>query len=271
MPRMLLLLSGLLLLATQSHAALITHAVHARTVLKPCLPNTYPCAPSTIDEDGGAQATSAASSQTDVPGHAAAEGQLGGPTSTPILKAVASAGLGYSSQSTTVAVQRYTYSGADGGSFVLDFNLHGVVTTDPLFGSPSDAGIVFRIGFVRGTSQLDYDPTFGWGTLYWEAGGVAVPGNVQAFMAEGDAPNILGSVSIFDLLDNESFFVVTELVATAENGATADAFNTVTMRFVDDTGLTPSGIVAGGTVSTAPSLLLMLGGLMMVGRLSRRR
>jgi len=164
-------------------------------------------------------------------------------------------------------VQGYTYSGAD-TTMTLNFNLHGSVGNndsglgDGLVGSYASNRLRADIAVIF-TSTLDWYPSFA--TLVYEvAGGPFIDQSV--FINNGLDQNAVGSLT-FDLVDGMDFYVVASMGASAQNGF-ADASNTLTMQFVDDTGLVAASVSA---VPVPAAVWLFGSGLIGLVGIARRK
>jgi hypothetical protein len=171
----------------------------------------------------------------------------------PELKAFARAPAGKQGQTTSFAVQRYGYSGAETKFVNLIVNLSGRIAL-PLNGL-ADNRLVGSLAIVRGDT-LPWDPNFA--TLIYER----VPAAdvlAQAGLAWVNPGN--GSVRTdlsFEVQTGDSFFVVASFWAIGQNG-TADGSSTLKMIFEDATGLNAvSSVPELGTAWMATAGLLAL-------------
>lgn len=193
------------------------------------------------DISGGEFITSAYSLETS---YASGESQasLSGSTYLPTLRVRADASAGKGGFANAFGVQGFTYSGASSTTLTLNFNLHGSV-------GDGVSGYVYNtlrtdVAVVYGSS-LEWYPHFA--TLIYEI----IPGNnmdlVDAqslFISNGTDVNTSSSIT-FDLDPGTDFFVIASMEAASKNGF-ADAWNTLTMSFDNDTGL------AAASVSSVP-------------------
>ena len=190
------------------------------------------------DSDGFELSTTATSSEKSY-GSASASAVYTGSSSTylPILNIDTSSGLGRSASATAFGVQGYTYNGAD-TTITLDFNLHGSVgdnTSGYAFNQlRADVAVIFG-------SSLEWYPSYA--TLVYEvAEPTSVMGNKSVFISNGLDQNAGSSIS-FDVTDGLDFYVVASMGAIAKNGF-ADASNTFTMQFDNDSGLVAASVSA---------------------------
>jgi hypothetical protein len=210
------------------------------------------------DNDGGEFNTSAYAFENSY-----AEGEayaaLNGMTYLPTLKVQASSDEGRQGSATAFGIQGFTYSGA-ATTINLDFNLHGSVVDNPTgyTGNTLQASVAVLKG-----SQLDYYADFS--TLVYEvAFDLDTLGIESIFINEGINIDMPGFIS-FDIADGDDFYVVAQLRATGKNGY-ADAWNTLTLEFDDDTGLEAAGVVP------VPAALWLFGsGLLGLVGVARRR
>jgi len=186
---------------------------------------------------------------------------LNGSSYLPTLKVQASSDAGKQGSATAFGIQGFTYSGA-ATTIDLGINLHGSVEDNP-------SGYAYnvleaRVAVLKG-SQLDYYADFG--TLVYEiAWDLDNLGIESVFINTGidiDAPGMIS----FDIANGDDFYVVAELSATGQNGY-ADAWNTLTMAFDDDTGLQAASV---GAVPVPAAAWLFGSGLLALIGFARRR
>ena len=156
---------------------------------------------------------------------------LAGASYLPILRVEASADVGRGGEASAMGVQGFTYSGAASTTLTLNMNLHGSVGVgDSNFYQRNvlEAGVAVFVG-----SQINFYG--GFGTMVYE--NILPPTDVtQMFISSGTNQNVFDSIS-FDIDPGQDFFVLGYMNASSKNGY-ADAWNTLTMSFEDDTGLT---------------------------------
>lgn len=171
-----------------------------------------------------------------------AQSSLTGSTYLPDLKVLASSDLNKGGFATAFGVQGFTYSGTSAATITLDLDLHGSITDNPSGYTYNvlSASVAVLIG-----SSLDWYPDFG--TLVYEvAGGTTVRAGVESlFLGNPGINQSTSNFITFDIDPGDDFYVVAEMNASGQNGI-ADAWNTLTLNFDDDTGL------AAASVSNVP-------------------
>ena len=190
-------------------------------------------------QDGGINEDTASIAHSTNEGTGEAYADLSGSGFTPVLKAKSSStGTDNRSSAGAVGIQKYTYVGTEPKTFTFDLHLHGVVT-----GTPGDAGIRADVAVIRGDIVWNSDMA----TLVYEL----VPySDVLAYQSlyirAGLEENTSTTVS-FEVQPGEEFFVRADLVASSDDGASADAFNTFTIT-IDD----PAGLIAESNPEPQP-------------------
>jgi len=221
------------------------------------------CSGGSQGETNGAEFSTSATASDNSYGSASASAVYTS-TSTylPTLKVNASSGLRKGASANAFGVQGYTYSGTE-DSITLDFNLHGSVG-DNASGYVSNS-VYASVAVITGSS-LEWYPDYG--TLVYEIAsgpGVDVVGNKSVFINDGLDQNSAGFIT-FDVFEGMDFYVVASMNARAKNGF-ADAFNTFTMEFENDSGLTATAQVSAVPVPAAVWLFGSgLVGLVSLGR-----
>jgi hypothetical protein len=215
---------------------------------------------SSISSGGVLDTSSTTSESTHASGAALAN--LTGLDYLPTLKVMASADLGKKASATAYAQQGFDYLGEEATSISLNLNLHGSVGNNS--SGYSSNTLSAKVGILIG-EQLDYYPSFG--TSYYEfglLGGSFGAGTRSLFINNGEDVDVQGNIS-FDLEPGDSFFVISEMNASSQNGF-ADAWNTLSMSFIDSTGLNATS--NSSTINPVPEpstiLLLMLALFVMI-------
>jgi len=179
----------------------------------------------------GGELSSYATTEENTYGESKALVDLSGTDYLPILKVMASASQsGMKAGASAFASQGFDYLGDESTNITLNLNLHGSVG-----GNSRHNSISAHVGILIGTSMPFY-PDFG--TAYYEAGmmgGARGVGTGYLNISRGTNINKQDNIS-FDLNPGESFYVITEMNASASDGF-ADAWNTLTMDFLDSKGL----------------------------------
>ncbi|MEO8627931.1 MAG: hypothetical protein ABI612_07490 [Betaproteobacteria bacterium] len=224
-------------------------------------PRTAPCAGATIEQlsDGGFLQTPATVAMSPAntalhPGVNFAAFADYDPLvfALPTLKALASSdsSLGYSTSASAEAVQAYTYTGGTPQTFTLVVTVDGVLTgqDNRVIGGVSAYGEDYLTGtVVDGPGTLLTNPI---------SFALSLTGNSTKSFS-------------FTLDPGESVYLDAFLSASARSTrgpSVADAFNTMTMRFTDTTGL-----VVARPIPEAGSLPLLCAGLALVAMIIRGR
>lgn len=178
-------------------------------------------------EEGGFDQYSSSSELDNDAGAGKAFAEVNGAGYTPVLKAIASANAGTGIYANAWGVQHYKYTGTESTIIELTLNLHGSISGE---------------GKIRGDIAVIKGNNLPWtsdmGTLIYEM----VPyedvlANDSLFINSGDNQTTTSVVSIA-LEAGDSFFVRADLKASGQRASTADAYNTFTMNFSDDSELT---------------------------------
>lgn len=170
---------------------------------------------------------SSAYTEEDTYGLAKAYGDFSGDSYLPNLKLYAESVAGKGAGASANAVQGFNYLGTDTSDFTLNFNLHGSASGD----ASLSTSIAILIGDDADTEYWHHIPTNYYEVNYGDTrGGVA-----SAYLSNVLDGNDSNSIT-FSIAAGQSFYVLTEMHANAKGGI-ADAMNTLTMNFEDNTGL----------------------------------
>lgn len=206
------------------------------------------------DSAGGEFSTSAFAEESSY-GLGRAQATLSGSSYLPELKALGSSDVGKRGAGTAFGVQGFIYSGP-AKNLTLDMNLDGSITDNPVGYTSNTLGA--SIAILKGSS-LDWFPDFA--TLVFEVAGSTTTqvGVVQMFLSEPGLNQSTSDSISFDVEPGDEFYVVTELNASGQNG-TADAWNTLTLNFDNNSGLTPAAVPEPTSLAVfATAIVLMLG------------
>ena len=196
------------------------------------------------DNDGGEFLTSAAS-QENTYAVASSSATLETTGYLPTLRVDATAADNLGGFATAFAIQGFTYDGLESSLFNLNYNLHGSAVSNP-GGSILDNQVNARVAVIQ-TSDLPFYTHYA--TLVYEVAGGTRLGTDFISILGGDDINKAGSLS-FMLNPGDDFYVITEVEAISKGGY-ADGWNTFTMSFEDDTGLTAATAVSAVPVPAA--------------------
>lgn len=189
-----------------------------------------------VTDMNGAEFASSAAASVDSYALTQSSSQLTGSTYLPILKVKTSAGVGVAGSAMAFGVQGFTYSGSGATTITLDINLHGSVGIDtlgPYNHNSLSASVAVMIG-----SELDWYPSFA--TLVSEVATGDFVGSEGLSIGSGTDVNTGTSIT-FDLDPGTDFYVIAAVNAFSNNGY-ADGWNTLTMQFDDDSGLTAASM-----------------------------
>jgi hypothetical protein len=193
-----------------------------------------------------------------------AQSSLTGSTYLPELKVLASSDVRRRGGATAFGVQGFTYGGATSTTITLDLNLHGSIT-DNLIGYTGNT-LTAKVAVLLGSS-LNWYADFG--TLVYEvAGETTQQAGVETLGLS--TPGIDQSTSSFinfNINPGDDFYVVAQMAANGQNGI-ADAWNTLTLSFDDDTGLTATSV---STVPIPSAVWLFGSGLLGLIGISRKK
>jgi hypothetical protein len=213
------------------------------------------------DLDGGEGFVSASAALANSDGNGQAQSSLNGPTALPVLSMDAFSGPDSRVGSDATGVREYVYNGAM-TNITLDLTLDG----DAGAPDPSDASLQGNVAVIKGT---DLPFTTHFPTLIFEI----VPGDPDLELVESLTLDFFGFINLgpqtltgslnVPLEDGDNFFVWAGLIGSGTRSGFADASTTLTMSFSDDTGIT--------VIPEPSTLLMMLGGLGLLARISGRR
>ncbi|WP_281556244.1 PEP-CTERM sorting domain-containing protein [Thalassomonas sp. RHCl1] len=202
--------------------------------------------------DGGLSNDSAYASEISY-GYSQAYAALDGSSYLPALKVQASSDEQKGGNAEAFAMQRYTYTGTEATTIDLDINLHGSV------GSNNNDG--YSNNSLRADVAIFIGDSLEWSTdiatLYYELASDMEKDKTTLYINSGIDVNNLDSLS-FDLQPGENFFVVASMKAKSRNGY-ADAWNTLSLNFEDDSKLVAASAASTPVDVPEPTSLGMLG------------
>lgn len=204
-----------------------------------------------VASDGGEFISSAtASEDTYAMGQALAE--LTGDTYLPVLKAQTSADPAKAGFARAFASQGFTYSGSTATTVNLNINLHGVIGVyDANTGNTDD--LVATVAVIIGSEMPWYTGDISLLSAEIASGETLGLEYLTITPDDGLDVDVNTSTTIsFNLDPGTDFFVVAALTAHSLNGY-ANGWNTLTMAFDDNTGLTAA---SAGTVPEPTALWL---------------
>ena len=218
---------------------------------------------SDFSSDGGEFSSTAFTSLSNFGGTGQASADLSGPTLLPVLGAEGFSGSNSRTGSSAVGMLGYTYMGASATSISLDIALEGERggTTNP-----SDAWVRSNVAIILGDVN---DFVTDYATFIFEVvpgtPGLSVLGESRLSLDLGAGPQTkMGSIG-FTLNPGDEFFVWAGIEAGGTRDGFGDAFNTLSMTYSDDTGISPS-------VVPVPSAMWLFGsGLLGMIGIARRR
>ena len=198
--------------------------------------------PSTV-EDGGEGSLSAAATENTY-GISRGEVHLNNPASTylPILRADSVASTAGGARAAVAGVQGFVYNGASPTTITLNLNLDAFLDrTAP--GTP-EAFARTDVAVFRTNSLLPFLNDYS--SVRFEIGSGSFINGAESSMIANMALGVQGIVSMtdtisFDVMPGDEFVVWAGLRTFTERGGVADVFNTFSLTFEDDTGLTASG------------------------------
>jgi hypothetical protein len=249
-----------LLAAGASHAQEVGYGTNVRTGTAGNCPSFCTGNEFASQEDGGAGLSFAVASEST---YAIARGSsafASGQSYLPELKGYAAAGLGKRGSVSSFASQLFTYTGSETRSVSLQVDLTGSVFNNASGYSFNSIGA--QIAVVRGP-DLQWYPSFG--TLIFE--GVSEENRLALGDAFINTPGVTSAQTtlLFDLQPGETFYVVTQLDVSSQNGI-ANAENTLKMSFDNATNL-----VAITSVPEVGTAWMVAAGLLVLGWGARRR
>jgi len=214
------------------------------------------------NQDGG-EFSSSAFSQENSYANARASASLASTGYLPTLRVETNAGDNRGGFAEAFAVQGFTYDGTGPFTFNLDYNFDGSVGANPT-GSINRNELRADVAVLIG-NDLEFYPD--WATLVYEFGSnLDNVGTDSLFITSGIDVNTSGSIS-FDLNAGDDFYVVTSAGARSVDGF-ADSWNTFSMSFEDDTGLTAASVSA---VPVPAAVWLFSSGLIGLIGVARRK
>ncbi len=196
---------------------------------------------SSFSSDGGEFSSSAFTTLAGFGGTGQATANLNGPTLLPVLGAEGFSGQNSRTGSSAVGMHGYAYSGAAPTTISLDIQLDGERggTSDP-----TDAFVRSNVAVILGDVN---DFVTDWSTFIFEVVPLT-PGLTElgrsSLSLDLNAGQQTRSDSIeFTLNPGDEIFIWAGLEAGGTRGGFGDAFNTLTMSYSDDTGITPTSVV----------------------------
>lgn len=180
-----------------------------------------------VNEEGGVNLESSFATLTNTSGSGQALAEVNGSGFTPVLKAKAASNANTRVNANAWGIQHYTYTGSEETTLELNLNLHGSVS--------EEGRITGRVAVIKG-DELPW--TNDMATLIYEL----VPyenvlANDTLFISSGTNQVANTNLSI-ELNPGDSFFVRADLLTSGrDEGSAADAYNTFTMNFSDDSQL----------------------------------
>jgi hypothetical protein len=216
-------------------------------------------------DDGEGQVESSASLTVNGYGSGKAYSSFTSDSYMPLLRVETSAIARSSTAATAFSVQNFTNTGSDIKTVDLNVNLHGSVASND--SGDTSNHLSAQVAIISGTS-LEWYPSFA--TLVYE---VAQPlfNPIYLSISDGLDVNFFDTIS-FDVNAGESFFIVSNMNAYANNGY-ADAWNTLSMNFSDSSNLQAALQVANTSTPVGvpePKTAFLLA-LCIVGLLLRKR
>jgi hypothetical protein len=188
--------------------------------------------------DGGEFSSTAFTSLSNFGGTGQASADLSGPTLLPVLGAEGFSGSNSRTGSSAVGMLGYTYTGAAATSIFLDIALEGERggTTNP-----SDAWVRSNVAVILGDVNdfVTHYPTFIFEVVPGTPG-LSVLAESNLSLDLGVGPQTKTDSIGFTLNPGDEFFVWAGIEAGGIRDGFGDAFNTLSMSYSDDTGISPS-------------------------------
>ena len=179
-----------------------------------------------IVEQGGVDLDSSIATLNNASGNGQALAEVNGSGYTPVLKALSSSNENKGVNANAWGIQQYTYTGTEETILELNLNLHGSVS--------GDGKIIGHVAVIKG-DELPW--TGDMATLIYEMVDYEdVLGHDSLFITSGDNQTTNTVIEI-TLNPGESFFVRADLLTNGRREGAADAYNTFTMSFDDDSQL----------------------------------
>jgi len=209
--------------------------------------------------DGGEFSTSAFTSLSNFGGTGQGSASLSGPTILPVLGAEGFSGSNSRTDTNAVGMLGYTYSGATATTISLDIVLDGERggTTNP-----SDAWVESDVAIILGDVNdfVTHYPTFIFEVVPLTPGlSVLAESNMSLDLNAG--PQTKNDSIGFTLNPGDEFFVWAGLRAGGIRNGFGDAFNTLSMSFSDDAGISTSVVPVPAAVWLFGSGLIGLIGI----------
>ncbi len=248
-----------LTLSNSADAMPVSWGAIATSALGSCSGSCFAISPN--QEIGGGMNANVSSEVSDSRGLSQAQATLDGSSFTPVLKAFAMTNPGNGvAFSTATGVQSYTNNGP-ARTITLDLTLSASV-------SGNDSGASARIGVFLTDELSQFSRDFG--TTAFEIGSDTLIGRdtpnddsddawASLFISSSNTPT---NTSIdFHIDAGQDFLIWAGLQADSKFGGTADAFNTFTMNFDDDTGLLAASVANTAPVPLPATIWLFLVGI----------
>jgi len=209
--------------------------------------------------DGGAFSGTAYTSLNNAWGDGQASANLSGPTLLPVLGAEGFSGPNSLAGSSAVGMRGYTYSGATATTISLDIALDGE-RGGTVFSN--DAWVESNVAVILGDVNAfvtDY-PTFIFEVVPLTPG-LSELGTSNLSLDLNAGPQTKADSINFTLNPGDEFFVWAGIEAGGVRDGFGDAFNTLSMSYSDDTGITASAVPIPAAVWLFSSGMLGLVGI----------
>lgn len=275
---------GLGFVSGAAQAIAITYGTSEFVTIRSCIPGATACSGlSSIIQGayGGTPGASSSSATTSLSGYGSATGSvsLSGTVGAPILHAIATSDPGARTNTNSIALQQYTYSGAT----TVTRTFGGTLTYSQRVTGPYDVGVDAGVGdgvaalidlFTLPTSSIEVGST-----AQSNFNALFQPSALTGYTSLGsnrytDATSTTagtGTLGVTVTLNpGDSFFVWVLLQTPAANDALVDASNTLITSWNDSTDLIPAVV---STVPEPGSMAILALGLLGIGgaRLRRQR